>query len=264
MFKFENNLPKYLINTSRDFQLMSRLTDSISLGQRSDISTITNLNVPDKCKNSILDLLAKKVGFFTDKYIDDNVLRHIIGAFQTAVKYKGTKIGISQAVIAILKAENSIERPEIDIVQEDLADPDNSYQIRIFTPIKLINKVALEEFLKYVVPIGWTYTIQTYQKAAEPYQTIMYGMDEVEILKTKNSVASIIRDNLSEFVPDNINCIENEILGAVDAGIISQFDDDTILDNGHIVVDPTKLVDHVESQHDLIKEGHLEEVVKNE
>ena len=57
MFRFENKLPKYMVNESRDFQLMSRLQDSIFMGQRGDIYTITNLNNSNKCKNSVLDLL---------------------------------------------------------------------------------------------------------------------------------------------------------------------------------------------------------------
>jgi len=60
---------------------MARLDDTIFMGQRADIATMTNLNTSSKCKNIFLDLLAKKVGFFTKEYLDDDVLRAIIGAF---------------------------------------------------------------------------------------------------------------------------------------------------------------------------------------
>ena len=60
---------------------MARLDDTLFMGQRADIATMTNVNHPTKCKNIFLDLLAKKVGFFTREYLDDDVLRAIIGAF---------------------------------------------------------------------------------------------------------------------------------------------------------------------------------------
>ena len=107
MFRFEDHMPEYWENESRDFQLLTRLNDLVFMGQRADIATIQNLNSSKKCKNSLLPILAKKVGFFTDKDIEDDVLRTIIGAFRLAVKHKGTKKGILYAVTAILKAEKS-------------------------------------------------------------------------------------------------------------------------------------------------------------
>ena len=54
MFRFENNLPKCFVDESRDFQLMTRLDDSIFMGQRADIATMTNLNASKKCKNTLI------------------------------------------------------------------------------------------------------------------------------------------------------------------------------------------------------------------
>ena len=94
MFKFEDHMPQYWVNESRDFQLLTRIDDAIFMGQRADIATIQNLNDPKKCKNTFLNLLAKKVGFFTDKHIEESTLRNIISVFKIAVKHKGTKFGI--------------------------------------------------------------------------------------------------------------------------------------------------------------------------
>ena len=157
MFKFENNLPEYWVNESRDFQLLARLDDILYMGQRADIATIQNLNSSQKCKNTFLNLLAKKVGFFTNEYIEDKVLRNIIGAFRLAVKHKGTKQGIIYAVTAVLKAEKSTGTPRVDILFED-----DSYIINIYTPVNIVNKVALKEFLKYILPTGVTYNIYSY------------------------------------------------------------------------------------------------------
>lgn len=156
IFRFENNMPEYWMNESRDFQLLTRLDDSIFMGQRADIATIQNLNDNKKCKNTFLDLLAKKVGFFTEEYIEDNVLRNIIGAFRIAVKHKGSKQGIIYAVTAILKAENSTGEPEVRI------NANGDYAIDIYTPINLQNKLALREFLKYIIPTGFIVNIYSY------------------------------------------------------------------------------------------------------
>lgn len=157
MFRFENHMPDYWMNESRDFQLLTRLNDIMFMGQRADIATIQNLNDSKKCKNTFLNLLAKKVGFFTDKYIEENVLRNIIGAFKIAIKHKGTKIGIEYAVRAILKAENSRGVPEIQINNSD-------YSIDIFTPVNIKNVEALNEFLKYIIPAGYIVNIYSYIK----------------------------------------------------------------------------------------------------
>lgn len=272
MFKFENKVPYYLSNNSRDFQLMTRVMDSIAMGQRADIQTMINLNSATKCKNSVLDLLAKKVGFFTSKYIDDNVLRHIIGAFQTAVKYKGTEYGIMQAIIAILKAENSIEKPQVTIVRENTAESINSYQVQIFTPIQIVNKVALEEFLKYVIPIGWTYTIQTYQKADKPYQTELYGMDTVRYIKTLETIPSVIRSNVDDFGYSNesssIVTIEDRVLGSIDVGLVSDrnafekiINESKVLDSSQLKSLDTLGTSILETK---TKSHSLEEVIENE
>ena len=162
MFRFEDHMPEYWENESRDFQLLTRLNDLVFMGQRADIATIQNLNSSKKCKNSLLPILAKKVGFFTDKDIEDDVLRNIIGAFRLAVKHKGTKKGILYAVTAILKAEKSTGQPEIII------NKDNTHTIEIFTPVKLVNEVALREFLKYIVPAGFIVNIYSYVSDVTP------------------------------------------------------------------------------------------------
>lgn len=158
MFRFENNMPDYWMNESRDFQLLTRLNDIMFMGQRADINTIQNLNDSKKCKNTFLNLLAKKVGFFTDKYIEETVLRNIIGAFKIAVKNKGTKIGIEYAVRAILKAENNSGVPVVQINNTD-------YTINILTPFNIKNVEALNEFLKYIIPAGYDVNIYSYAES---------------------------------------------------------------------------------------------------
>lgn len=94
MFKFQDNIPEYYLKESRDFQIFPRLDDILFMGIHQDINSMNELNNPKKCKNIHLNYLAEKVGFYTDKYIPDKVLINIISAFRTAVKNKGTLLGI--------------------------------------------------------------------------------------------------------------------------------------------------------------------------
>lgn len=168
MFKPSKNVPEIYMKESRDFQLMSRLNDMLFLGVHYDASSITELNNPKKCRSLYLKYLAEKVGFYTDKYIPDVVLMNIISAFKTALKNKGTLLGVEQAVIAVLKAENSIEPPRIVHVRgfNETNLYYEQYTINIYTPIKIKNEVALKEFLKYIIPAGYNYNLYVYETAA--------------------------------------------------------------------------------------------------
>ena len=221
MFRFEDHMPEYWENESRDFQLLTRIDDLLFMGQRADIATIQNLNSSKKCKNTFLPLLAKKVGFFTKEQIEDNVLRHIIGAFRLAVKHKGTELGIMYAVTAILKAENSIGTPRIKRADDD------PYTIEILTPVNIINKVALKEFLKYVVPTGFTVNIYSYVSDLKPKTAEFNAIDTLAWGRyfTKN-ISEIRSDNLGE-VSRNIYSSEylrGNYFGAVGSGIVAEGD----------------------------------------
>jgi hypothetical protein len=141
------------VEQSRDFQLFCRLYDAVINGVRYDIKTIPTLLNPLTMRENLLPLYATKVGFFTNKQINDRVLRYILSAFPIALKHKGTKFGIELAVNAVLKAENSIENAIVNITNKD------EYIVDIVTPINIYNKTALQEFLKYIVPAGYKYTI---------------------------------------------------------------------------------------------------------
>ena len=179
MFRFEDNVAKYLVNESRDFQLMTRIYDILYMGQRFSVKTMQELNNPSKCKSTILHLLANKVGFFTDKYIHENALRSIVSAFRSVLKKKGTLYGVLQAVVAVLKVENTLDPPVIVYtdhignstayeLNEDVLEVSGTFvspmyqcnNISIKTSIRIQNVVALEEFLRYVVPFGYTVTIE--------------------------------------------------------------------------------------------------------
>lgn len=198
MFRISEKVPEVYMKESRDFQILPRIDDLLFLGEHYDISTIQELNNPKKCRNSCLKYLAEKVGFYTDKYIPDNVLINIISAFRTALKNKGTDLGIQQAVIAILKAENSIDPPRIVYTRGSSSLPYyEQYTINIYTPIKIINEVALREFLKYIIPAGYNYNIYAYDSSGtEGEATRINTVGQLGFLSTSFGVLGGIRGNL--------------------------------------------------------------------
>ena len=152
MFRLQDNVPDIYVNESRDFQLLCRLYDCVNNGVKSDIDTIVNLNNPFKVNEKLLNLLALKVGFITDKYIESSLMRWIISTFPWALKYKGSIYGIKLAVNTIAKYENITQSPIVTVDSMQKIITINTYQL-------FKNTTALDEYLKYIVPTGYTYEV---------------------------------------------------------------------------------------------------------
>lgn len=160
MFRLQDNTPSVYVEQSRDFQLFCRLYDCINNGVKFDIDSIINILDPKLVNDRILTLLATRVGFFPKREYDSNILRYIIASFSYALKYKGTKRGIEIAVSTILKAEKSIITDR-DI--ETTIQIDNiNHSIWIYTTGSIINIHALEDFLSYILPVGYTHQFGVY------------------------------------------------------------------------------------------------------
>ena len=176
MFRLQNNVPSTYIEQSRDFQLFCRLYDCINNGVQFDISTITDILDPIKVNDRVVKLLATRVGFITDIDIDNTVLRYILSAYPYIIKNKGTRKGIEAAVNAILHAEHSIKAATVEIVNKPAEGSNQAeYSVNIYTPIILSSKTkkALNELLKYILPVGYIFDILPYDKLSgnEPLET---------------------------------------------------------------------------------------------
>lgn len=176
MFRLQNNVPSTYIEQSRDFQLFCRLYDCINNGVQFDISTITDILDPIKVNDRVVKLLATRVGFITDIDIDNTVLRYILSAYPYIIKNKGTRKGIEAAVNAILHAEHSIKAATVEVVNKPAEGSNQAeYSVNIYTPIILSSKTkkALNELLKYILPVGYVFDILPYDKLSgnEPLET---------------------------------------------------------------------------------------------
>ena len=201
IFRTQNNTPPIYVESSRDFQLFCRLFDTIVNSLRFRIKTILNLTNPMKLNDRMLQLYATKVGFITDKEIDANVLRYILAAFPYIIKNKGTKLGIEQAVYTILKAENTVDPPYVEVINKSYENGElnnnKSYIINIYLAARIYNKVALEELLKYVIPAGYIYNILLYDVTASSltkFDTVEAVLtDSVDVIKTPAAFIGGIR-----------------------------------------------------------------------
>ena len=233
LLRLQNNTPPYYIENSRDFQLFCRVFDSVVNGFRFDIQTMTNVINVNQLSDRMLSLYASSVGFFTEKDIDAKVLRYILSAFPYIIKNKGTQLGIEQAVYTVLKAENSVDMPFVEIINEGI-DPENSYIINIYVPIKIYNDVALEELLKYVMPTGYKYNLIVYVPSNGFRYTQLNNLDDVSVIHIPTHLSSAIRgsnaigsgyygDNVPQYI---LNWIQRENNMPTDSGnrIINAFD----------------------------------------
>lgn len=188
MFKLENNVPAVYIKESRDFQLLCRLYDIANNAVRYDVNNITHMIDPLLADVKMLPLLATRVGFFPRHEIDSIVLRYIISAFQEIVRKKGTKSAIEQAVWTVLKAENDKHSYYIEIEK-------STKQINIYAGLSDVNKVALDELLAYVLPVGFTYTLYNAAAYLEPEGNRINNKGAVDVILGPNRAVSGVIDN---------------------------------------------------------------------
>lgn len=201
MFRIQDNVPQIYINESRDFQLISRLYDVLYSSSKYDIDSMVNILDATLVRDNLLQLMCTRIGFFPTTNIDANVLKYIIASFPYIVRNKGTQVGVEYAINAILKAESnpqSVGKPHIVVqnaISDDLSEQD-SYCITIYTTIDIYNKKALDEIMRYVLPIGVQYRILPYFTVGEVAPTIVLQDDKVNIAKVITNRQGYIRNSL--------------------------------------------------------------------
>lgn len=201
MFRVQDNVPEVYINESRDFQILARLSDVLFSGMKYDIDSMVNILDAALARDTMLELMCTKIGFFPRIHIDANVLKYIIASFPYIIKYKGTRRGVEWAVNAILKAENNpdaIGRPIITITGAEVTDGSGSqvpYTVYIYSTIQIYNKAALKEVLRYVLPAGYNYQLLSYYDINEgnAYQALFEQQDELRVIRTPAIKTSALR-----------------------------------------------------------------------
>ena len=200
MFRLQNKVPEVYVEESRDFQLFLRLYDTLFNGIKYDTDTIVNILDATKASDRVLRLLCTRVGFFPRVDIDSNVLKYIIAAFPYIMKYKGTKKAVEMLVHTIIKAEHNpylIGDEEVIVTIDNNSSIGNrGYIVYIQLPTSLskINRVALDEVMRYILPTGYFYTLRKYI-SVRPNASVMEHTDFATVVKSRSTSNSIRGSN---------------------------------------------------------------------
>lgn len=214
MFRLQNNVPEVYVQESRDYQLLLRLYDSWNSGVNYSIKTILNILDSVTVSDSLLELLATRVGFFSRVRLDTNVLRYIVGAFPYLIRDKGTEKGIREAVYTILKAENNPDAVEPIVVSIQ----NNTHNIQILTTNTLYNKAALKELLRYILPFGYTYTLGQYVPVPSLTNIVELGSALTSNFEPQEPTYNLGQAVSSKDINEGENI--NGIIGTYNAGVV--------------------------------------------
>ena len=87
MIRYQEMVPDYYIEKSRDFQVLCRMYDFAMNGLKYNIDSMQSLTDTRNIKDTVLPLLGDKFGIY-DKEAYAN--RQMLEALPIAIKYKGS------------------------------------------------------------------------------------------------------------------------------------------------------------------------------
>lgn len=147
MFRIQNNVPTYLINESRDFQLLCRIYDCVNNGVKFNTDSIVRVMDTLSCGSKFLKLLETRLGFFTSGNYTDDEIRDVLLGFCDAVRFKGSILGITRAVRLFLLAKNMKVGTSIEYNNDEKS-------LRIGFRTSVVDTSLLTDILRYITPAG--------------------------------------------------------------------------------------------------------------
>ncbi len=163
MLRYQEMVPDYYIEASRDFQVLCRMYDFALNSLKYNIDSMQQLTDTRNIKDTVLPLLGDKLGIY-DKEAFSN--RQLLDALPIAMKYKGSLKSIKILLNAFLDSmdvfENALALHSKD--EESAAEisailrrpvPTYSIVIILSTFPSLTNLHILDTYLNMVVPSGF-------------------------------------------------------------------------------------------------------------
>lgn len=160
MLHLENKTPEYFSEKSRDFQLLCRilnifLNSSMEQGRK----IVGNWSI-ETLDESLLALMARKLGFMEGSYIPPAILRNICKSYPRILKYKGTQQAVREAAYAVLSAHQEVTA--LNVIYSALTQgSDNKYYsdpyIHVECNVTSGDEVYLEKLYPYILPAGVRY-----------------------------------------------------------------------------------------------------------
>ena len=162
MIRFQESVPDYYIEESRDFQVLCRLYDFTYNALKYNIDSMSTITNTRLAKDTILPLIGDKFGIY-DK--DSYSNRYLLEALPIALKYKGSLKAVNILINAFLDSEevfdyvtafHSKDEESAKEISELLNRDVKPYSIIIFlsTYPSMVNLHVLDEYLKMVIPSG--------------------------------------------------------------------------------------------------------------
>lgn len=214
IIRLERFTPNVYANNSRDFQLLCRTYDSIVNGVKFDIDTIPTLSSTKMCRESLLELLQTKLGFFTTKPIDNETLRYVLSAFPYLIKSKGTREAILQAIYVFLKIERIDYNSSTSVVIDN-----TNYEILInFESTKKLDYSILHEIFRYILPTGYIVKISQGTTYSIPNDVGAKLKDSLYMFIPISSIGPLVKstkDTYDNLIEDELDTENWKLLGLV-------------------------------------------------
>ena len=149
MFRLQNNVPNVYVDKSRDFQLFCRAYDSVFNGVKYSVDSLSHTSITSECNNTLLSLLADKLGLFTRLNLPDTELRYVLGVFPLLIRNKGSSKAIEYTVRVFQRIA------KINNLECEIHIDNNSREIKLTFSSEISNDDLLYELLSYIIPTGY-------------------------------------------------------------------------------------------------------------
>ena len=191
--------PSIYSKESRDYQLISRIYDSVFNYSKMGADGVINVPLSKNFDDRFLDLLAKTLGFESKHDYNTNNLVALVNSFKKIMKNKGTIKAIEDTISMLLKSQNINKR----FILETETKP---YTIKIYVPEELQDIVLLEDVLSYILPVGFVYEIYPRDIAQSDISDILSAVStQINIQGTSQQfsrVESYVNTSLVTGIPE--------------------------------------------------------------
>ena len=208
ILRVQDMTPQVYTEESRDFQLLSRLYDSVFNGLKFDADSISSLINTKECRTNILKLLQTKLGFFTERKIDDEKLRSILECFPIIVRNKGSLGAVKQVLYLFLRIYSVSSDMEIYYLPTPSSPPfseqepcvlangkppeNDSLVMRIHSFQTRPDTTIIEELFRYILPSGTNYYIE-FDKLTKLPDIVLKSEDAAELTFISDTLGSNVR-----------------------------------------------------------------------
>lgn len=189
IIRTKNNVPQVYVSESRDFQIFTRVLDFVQNSLKYDIDSILNVTSTNDISEEYLEYLKSKVGFFSNRFYDDETLRKTLSAFPHIIRNKGSELGIEMCINTFLNIVGFRKGYTVSIYNDgEIYD----HTIRIGIEGSEINTDILKDMLSYVIPTGYYVEFYFYTSVKSPNTKSVLRSATYILRDTDNNESNLI------------------------------------------------------------------------